>query len=335
MRKDDTLWKGILESLFDDFLRFFFPNADKIFDIEKGGIFLDKELEQLFPGNGDMQSPKFVDKLAKVFTKAGDEEWVLIHIEIQGYDDKDFARRMFTYFYRILDKFSKPVTAIAIFTDSKINYRPALYEYEFMGTKATFQFNTYKIAECNEIELEKSKNPFASVILTALLAIRAKKLADHDLYSLKYTLLRNLFRKRFPKKKINDLLIFLQLYLPFVNPEYNAKFDKVIDTITENIETMGIREMVLERARKEGLEKGLEEGLEKGLEQGIEKGIEKGLEQGIERGREQGLEKGLEKGKTIAVRNLILKMGMSDDQAADIAEVSVDFVKKVRRKLKK
>ena len=33
--------------------------------------------------------------------------------------------------------------------------------------------------------------------------------------------------------------------------------------------------------------------------------------------------------------NLLLKMAMTDAQAADIAGVSVDFVKKVRRKLKK
>ncbi|TAM96844.1 MAG: hypothetical protein EPN39_12730 [Chitinophagaceae bacterium] len=49
MKRDDTLWKGILENLFDDFLRFFFPDADDLFDMKKGFEFLDKELEQLFP----------------------------------------------------------------------------------------------------------------------------------------------------------------------------------------------------------------------------------------------------------------------------------------------
>ncbi len=94
MKRDDTLWKGILENLFDDFLRFFFPDADKLFDIKKGFEFLDKELQQLFPSMDDMQSPKFVDKLVKVFTKTGKEEWLLVHIEVQGYEDKGFARRM-------------------------------------------------------------------------------------------------------------------------------------------------------------------------------------------------------------------------------------------------
>lgn len=47
------------------------------------------------------------------------------------------------------------------------------------------------------------------------------------------------------------------------------------------------------------------------------------------------LEKGREEGKAEVVRNLITKMSMANEQAADIAGVSVDFVKKVRRKLKK
>jgi predicted transposase/invertase (TIGR01784 family) len=82
-----------------------------------------------------------------------------------------------------------------------------------------------------------------------------------------------------------------------------GRFDKAIEVITKNKKTMGIREIVLERAKKEG--------------------------------REEGMEKGILKGKAEVVSNLILKMGMTDTQAADIAEVSVDFVKKVRRKLKK
>lgn len=35
MKFDDSLWKGILEDLFADFLRFFFPDADTVFDLKK------------------------------------------------------------------------------------------------------------------------------------------------------------------------------------------------------------------------------------------------------------------------------------------------------------
>ncbi|MDM8173220.1 MULTISPECIES: hypothetical protein [Olivibacter] len=35
-KKDDLLWKGILEEIFDDFLRFMHPKADEIYDLKKG-----------------------------------------------------------------------------------------------------------------------------------------------------------------------------------------------------------------------------------------------------------------------------------------------------------
>ncbi|GLU52556.1 hypothetical protein Dfri01_20170 [Dyadobacter frigoris] len=250
MNRDDTLWKGILENLFPDFLRFFFQDADKLLNIEKGFEFLDKELEQLFPSE-EIDAPKFVDKLVKVFTKGGKEEWILVHIEVQGYNDKEFAKRMFTYFYRIPDKYGKPVTAIAIFTDRNKKYHPSVFEYEFLGTRNTFSFNTYKIIDQNEEVLIENDNPFAIVILTILLALKRNKPDDESLFNLKYLLARNLLKRKIEKKKIDDLLIFLHQYVRFADSDYSLNLDKVIEELTENKRNMGIREMVLERAKKE------------------------------------------------------------------------------------
>ena len=76
-------------------------------------------------------------------------------------------------------------------------------------------------------------------------------------------------------------------------------------------------------------------GKEQGIEQGMEKGIELGKEQGIELGKEQGIEQGEAKKGFVVVANLIAKLGLNDEQAADIAKVTVQFVKEVRESLKK
>jgi flagellar biosynthesis/type III secretory pathway protein FliH len=82
------------------------------------------------------------------------------------------------------------------------------------------------------------------------------------LFDLKYSLAKNLLRRKIPKKKIDDLLIFLQRYITFADQGYNAKFDKEIGSLTENQKSMGIREMVLDKAKKEGIAKGKAEGKE-------------------------------------------------------------------------
>lgn len=304
MKRNDTLWKGILENVYEDFLRFFFKDADKLFDIEKGFQFLDKELEQLFPAD-DLESPKFVDKLVKVFTKNGADEWILVHIEVQGYDDSDFAKRMFTYFYRILDKYGKPITAVAIFTDSNLKFRPREYEFNYLGTRCTFQFNIYKIADQSEVTLFENENPFLVVVLTVLLALKKKSLDDEELYNLKFSLAKNLLGRNIAKGKVNDLLIFLQRYVSFADPLYNVKFDKQIEELTDNQKTMGIRELVLDLAKKEGVKEGIAKGLEKGIKES----------------------------KTEFVQNLLTTAKFSISEIASLANVTEGFVLKIQRSL--
>ena len=55
----------------------------------------------------------------------------------------------------------------------------------------------------------------------------------------------------------------------------------------------------------------------------------------LERGIEKGKAEGRIESKTEVVRNLITKLGLPDAQAAEIAEVPVAFVKKIRASLKK
>ncbi|EHQ27148.1 Rpn family recombination-promoting nuclease/putative transposase [Mucilaginibacter paludis] len=66
-----------------------------------------------------------------------------------------------------------------------------------------------------------------------------------------------------------------------------------------------------------------------------EKGREEGIEEGIEKGVERGLKKGREEAQIQLVKNLIAQIGLSDEQAASAAELSVDLVKKIRSELNK
>ena len=60
-RKNDILLKSAFEEAFSDLLRFFFDDADSLFDIEKGFEFMDKELHELFPDLEKQGGSRFVD----------------------------------------------------------------------------------------------------------------------------------------------------------------------------------------------------------------------------------------------------------------------------------
>jgi predicted transposase/invertase (TIGR01784 family) len=308
MKRDDSLWKGILENVFDDFLLFIFKNAANILDLEKGFQFLDKELAQLFPAP-ENEHPKFVDKLVKVHTKKGSDEWILVHVEVQGYSDADFALRMYTYFYRIFDRYKKPVTAVAIFTGTHKTFHPNTFEYDFLGTSNTFRFNTYKIGDQNETVLNTDPNPFAIVVLTVLLALKERQLSDKDLLDLKLNLVRNLHKRQIAKEKQRALINFLRFYVNFADAAFNTKFDQTTLSITENKETMGIEEMLIERF------------------------INRGRQEGREEGREEGLQEGSEKTSTKFVRTLLATGKFTVAEIANFASVSEEFVLQVKDKM--
>jgi predicted transposase YdaD len=331
-RNDDILWKAALEDLFDDFLRFFYPDADQLFDLDKGFQYLDKELEQLFPPEPGNYAPRYVDKLVKVFTRSGGEEWILVHIEVQGYTDHDFAKRMYQYFYRIQDQYDKPVTAFAIFADSSKTFHPKFYKREFLGTRIYYEYNTLKIIDQNDAELEASNNPFAMAVLSAKLFLSRNSLNDQQVFDLAYDLAKRLLKKQMPKDKIRKVMNFLRYYRRFENPEMFAKFEQEISILTERNITMGIEEFLLDRAEKQGIEKGIELGIEQGIEKGMEQGIEKGIEQGIEKGIEQGIELGIEKGKheeTLAIAREMKKDCIPVAQIQKFTRLSVAEIEKL------
>ena len=45
-RKSDILWKVVIEDVFADLLRFIFPDADEVYNMERGFVFLEKELAE-------------------------------------------------------------------------------------------------------------------------------------------------------------------------------------------------------------------------------------------------------------------------------------------------
>ncbi|HZZ79277.1 MAG TPA: hypothetical protein VFE62_12215 [Gemmataceae bacterium] len=102
MSEFDSPWKEVLDQYFEAFVAFFFPQIHRAIDWPRGFETLDKELQQIMP---DAEiGRRYVDKLVKVWRRDGIEEWVLIHIEVQHASADDFARRMFVYYYRLLDR---------------------------------------------------------------------------------------------------------------------------------------------------------------------------------------------------------------------------------------
>jgi hypothetical protein len=263
----DILWKGIIEDLFEDFLWYFFPTLSLDIDFSRPFEFLDKELDALFP-EAEVGS-KRADKLVKVFTKDGNARFILLHIEVQGYEDKIFGKRMFTYFYRILERWQTKVTALAIFTDDLPYYLPTEYVYDFAGTYFVYKFNTFKLLQKTKQELEKANNPFSIVMKVAKKAIEKGQLADEKQMIWKVALTKELYQAGYSREKVQHIFDFLRSYVRFADEKNVPLFDKKIEPITKPTKPMGIREAIETALLEQGKAEGEAKGEAKGIKQTV------------------------------------------------------------------
>jgi hypothetical protein len=118
----DSPWKEMLEGYFPAFMAFFFPAAYTDVDWALGYESLDTELAQIV--RDAALGRRLADKLVKVWRRDGTEQIVLIHIEIQGERDPEFAKRIYVYNYRLFDCYDRPVVSLAVLCDVSTQWRP-------------------------------------------------------------------------------------------------------------------------------------------------------------------------------------------------------------------
>ena len=260
----DSPWKGALEVFFRPFMDFLYPQIAYLIDWQQPVEFLDKELQKIT--RKAKNSRRYADKLVKVHFLNGSEKWILIHIEVQGAPEKDFAERMFIYYYRIRDRYQKPVISLAVLTDTQSDFRPTHYSEALAGCSIRFEFETVKLLDWQykTEELLQHDNPFGLLIaaqLTAKLIKDGKNRVDNLI-----GYYRLAAQKKLPREHITQLVVFLEWIVALpedLTPYYNEQ----LEHLEEDNKMTYIS--IIER---QGIQKGIEEGLEKGVEQGIGQG---------------------------------------------------------------
>ncbi|AFZ60970.1 transposase [Anabaena cylindrica FACHB-243] len=242
----DGAWKEGVEKYFEAFLTFFFPQIYSEIDWTRGYEFLDQELQQLM--RESEVGKQFVDKLIKVWLNDGKETWLIIHLEIQSQVDTGFPKRMFSYHYRIFDRYGQEVVSLAILGDNQASWRPQEYSYERWGCRLSLQFPTVKLLDYQPrwSELEQSDNPFAVLVMAHLRTQATTKNLTGRL-QWKLSLVKRMYELGYSREKILQLfdLIDRLMTLP---PDLDLNFktelkqfedDKKMAYIT-SIERLGI-----------------------------------------------------------------------------------------------
>jgi hypothetical protein len=200
----DRLWKGITTDHFKDFLAMFLPKLYRKVDFSRPFVFLEKELRAVVVG----KTLTIADKLVKVALKDGTEKWVFVHIEFENSHSPAIKERMFAYYYRIREKYSKDIVALVVYTGAEVPSKANVYEKKDFETSVVYTFGIYEIIKQNEADLMKNLNPFAIVILANLYVLRTQD-NDAERLTLKQKIYDLAKQRKYPKEQATNLILFI------------------------------------------------------------------------------------------------------------------------------
>ena len=227
----DSPWKEALERYFPLFMAFFFPHAHADIDWSRGYQFLDKELQQVV--RDAALGRRVVDKLVKVWRTGGAEAWVLVHVEVQGQVDPDFARRMYVYNYRLFDRYQRQVASLAVLGDPQRDWRPDRFTYDLWGSEVSLRFPVVKLLDYNARweALEVSGNPFA-VLVMAHLKTEATRRDPGARLQWKLRLVTGLYERGYSRDDVLELFRFID-WMMALPEELTRQFDDAIEELEE------------------------------------------------------------------------------------------------------
>ena len=253
----DSPWKDILETYFQSALELCFPQIARQIDWSKGVQLLNKEFQKIV--RRSELGRRNVDVLAQVWTLAGHEQWVLLHVEVQAQRDPNFPRRMFDYYSRICQRYNRPVASLAILADAHPRWQPSTYEQEFLDCKVRLEFPVVKLSDLvkNEAELLRNPNPFAIVVLAQVKAHQTQgALRQRRVW--KATLAKLGHERGYSRRLILDLYNFVD-WVMVLSPKLEREVEQEIETFEQTKQMKYITNM-----ERRGLERGLEKGRQEG-----------------------------------------------------------------------
>lgn len=307
----DGAWKMAIDAFSKEFVDLSYPELSMSLDWSKPVGDLNVELNTIHRVVFDKDEAQKIiaDKLLKVQTFDGESKFLLIHMEAQSYDDKNFSKRMFGYFCKIYDKFcakdDTELVAAVIYTYQGASGKTDKFVYKVGGVKI-LEYK-YRVIDVETVDLPKNSG-IALTLEIAKTYLKIDKTSEGQLHDAKIALYRKIIinKVQLSAESALCLIEFLEC-LFLVKDEYLNKEFRKFRVKTEGGKLMGVADIVKQMCIEKGREEGIEEGIEKGREEGIEIGEDKGVRNTIRALYNNG------SSKEFIIKNLNLDMETLDE----------------------
>jgi hypothetical protein len=258
LRSDfDEAWKELIETHLRQILEVLFPVVAAAVDWSRGMEFLDTELREIL---NDTNVTSFrVDRLVKVWEIDGSEQWILIHLEIQSFEESGFEERIYHYNHGIHRAWSKQPVTLVILADLNPRWKPCEYVRAHLGCETRFRFVVCKLTE----ELDRLENDFSLVSVAAKAQIAALRTTGNPekRLEIRLRLTRSLYDHGFTREEVRTGYRILSWMMRLPRELQLTFRDRLVEYAKEkNMPHLtDMEELEIELATQRGMERGMEQ----------------------------------------------------------------------------
>jgi hypothetical protein len=118
-RKTEKIWRKFFDAFMKASIVLLYPGAEEVFDFDRGIELPDDKMRLSFPEYHHVKKPKFADTLVKLYTRKGEEKWILIFVNGEEYQWNSYTGRMTMYGPGILENYGQRVIFLILPADGK------------------------------------------------------------------------------------------------------------------------------------------------------------------------------------------------------------------------
>ncbi len=248
----DGAWKEFGRKHFRAIVEFYFPTMAAAIDWSQPPQWLDRELSRILPRR--RRRPKSVDLLAKVRLLSGEEQWILLHLEVQSGREANFEFRIFRYNSGLVWAFEQRVVTLVVLADLDENWRPSQYTFRIGDFESRLQFPTCKL-------IDKLAGPWQDdhslPVQVARAQIEALRTAGdpEGRYRAKWQLVRNLYNLGYNADEVREIFRFID-WMMSLREDLSEKFEQELTDLEESLNmpyVTSVERIAEARGRTEGV----------------------------------------------------------------------------------
>ena len=202
----DGAWKEALRRFLREFLAKYFPLVYTAVDWTCEPEWCDKELSQVIGQSGKRN--RRVDVLVKVRLRNGQEQWILVHLEIQSSHEEGFASRISLYNAGIYWICQRRVLTLVVLADLQRGWVPDEDVFQVGPFESRLKFPVCKLIDRLETDWRDDDSP---PVLVARAQIEALRTAGdpEGRYRAKRSLVLGLYDLGYNEEQIREMFVLL------------------------------------------------------------------------------------------------------------------------------